>query len=318
VTRALVGGFAAVVSDLDGVVYRGREAVPHAVESIRGLDLPVLFATNNASRPAAEVATHLRELGLPCDPEDVATSAQAAAWMMARELGHGARVLAVGGDGLPEALREVGLVPVAPDADDDGSVSAVAQGYGRMVTAGDLAEAAYAVENGARWYATNTDATLPTERGLAPGNGSLVTAVATAVGRGPDAIAGKPEAPLYELCARRLGLEVGRVLAVGDRLDTDIAGAVTAGMDSLLVLTGVDGLASLLEAPQARRPTYVAADLRALHLPPGDTSEGGPSVTELGAAVAKAHAALDQGAPADEVDRAQREAWDVLEGGRPG
>lgn len=317
-TGPLVAGYAAVVSDLDGVVYRGREAVPHAVESIRDLEVPVLFATNNASRPAADVATHLRELGIRCDPEGVATSAQAAAWLLARELGRGARVLAVGGDGVPEALREVGLVPVAPGADDDGSLSAVAQGYGRTVTAADLAEAAYAVESGARWYATNTDATLPTERGLAPGNGSLVTAVATAVGRGPDVVAGKPEAPLYELCARRLGLDVGRVLAVGDRLDTDIAGAVTAGMDSLLVLTGVDGLESLLEAPEARRPTYVSLDLRALHRPPDATPDDGPSVTELGEAVARAHAALDRHAGAAEVDRARQEARDVLEGGRPG
>ena len=316
-TAPMVAGYAAVVCDLDGVVYRGGDAVPHAVESIAALDVPVLFATNNASRPAAGVAAHLRDLGIDCHPRDVATSAQAAAWLLSLELDQGARVLAVGGEGVPEALQEAGLVPVSPSADGDDEVSAVAQGYGRGVTAADLAAAAYAVESGARWYATNTDATLPTDRGLAPGNGSLVAAVATAVGRGPDVVAGKPESPLYELCAQRLGFDVDRVLAVGDRLDTDIAGAVAAGMDSLLVLTGVDDLESLLEAPEANRPTYVSVDLRALHLSPDDAAEGNPSAAELGEAVARAHAALDRGASTAEVDRARRKARDVLGGGSP-
>jgi HAD superfamily hydrolase (TIGR01450 family) len=317
VSGPLVADYTAVVCDLDGVVYRGQDPVPHAVESISALEVPVLFATNNASRPAAEVAERLRRMGLRCEPDQVATSAQAAAWLLSRELAPATRVLAVGGEGVPDALREVGLVPVSPGAEGGQGVSAVAQGYGRTVTADDLAAAAYAVESGARWYATNTDATLPTERGLAPGNGSLVAAVATAAGRGPDVVAGKPESPLYELCAQRLGITVDRVLAVGDRLDTDIAGAVAAGMSSLLVLTGVDDLESLLDAPGPQRPTYVAADLRALHRAPEDAPDGTPSVTELGEAVARAHAAMDRKAGAAEVDRARQGARDVLRGGRP-
>ncbi len=144
------------------------------------------------------------------------------------------------------------------------------QGYGPAVTASDLAEAAYAVQAGATWVATNTDGTLPTDRGVAPGNGSLVAAVERAVGTPPHLVAGKPAPPLYLLCAQRLDLPAGRLLAVGDRLDTDIEGAVAAGMDSLLVLTGVDDLRACLEAPAHRRPTWVAPDLRALLADPDE------------------------------------------------
>ncbi len=261
---ALVTRYAAVVCDLDGVVYRGPSAVPHAVEVLGALDVPVLYATNNASRSPADVATHLRDLGLACTPDAVATSSQAGAWLLADRLAAGSPVLAVGGAGVSAALAEAGLRPVLPADATHTPVEAVLQGYGPAVTATDLAEAAYAVEGGATWVATNTDGTLPTDRGVAPGNGSLVAAVERAVGHPPHLVAGKPAPPLYLLCAGRLDLPVDRVLAVGDRLDTDIEGAVAAGMDSLLVLTGVDDLRACLEAPPQRRPTWVAPDLRAL------------------------------------------------------
>jgi len=218
-------------------------AVEHAVQVIRSLSVPVLYATNNASRSPADVVAHLRELGLDCAPEAVATSSQAGAWLLTNRLEPGSPVLAVGGAGVATALEEAGLRPVLPaDAAGGAGVRAVLQGYGPAVTATDLAEAAYAVQGGAIWAATNTDGTLPTDRGVAPGNGSLVSAVERAVGRPPDLVAGKPAPPLYLMCAQRLGLAPARVLAVGDRLDTDIEGAVAAGMDSLLVLTGVDDL----------------------------------------------------------------------------
>ncbi len=307
--------YVAVVSDLDGVVYRGDEAVPHAVEALEALAVPVVYATNNASRTADAVAAHLRELGIGARPEDVATSAQAAAWLLAQDLAPGARVLAVGGDGVATAVAAVGLEPVRPRDAGGTTLSAVVQGYGPDVTASDLAEAAYAVEGGARWVATNTDSTLPTERGLAPGNGSLVAAVATAVGHDPHVIAGKPRPPLYELCATRLGLDARAVLAVGDRLETDIAGAVAAGLDSLLVLTGVDDLDAVLDAAADRRPTYVATDLRALHRPVEQAGDGSPSIADLGRAVAEVHAALDRGATEEEVDRLRQGARGVLAGG---
>jgi len=294
---ALVTRYAAVVCDLDGVVYRGASAVPHAVDVLGALDVPVLYATNNASRSPADVAAHLRDLGLACTPDAVATSAQAGAWLLAERLAGGSPVLAVGGAGVATALDEAGLRPVLPTSAAGNPVAAVLQGYGPAVTAADLAEAAYAVQGGATWVATNTDGTLPTDRGVAPGNGSLVAAVERAVGNPPHLVAGKPAPPLYLLCARRLDLPPAQVLAIGDRLDTDIEGAVSAGMDSLLVLTGVDDLRACLAAPPHRRPTWVAPDLRALLAGPGDV--GG--LVALTDAVGAVHAARDAGAADAEV-----------------
>lgn len=258
----LVDRYSALVCDLDGVVYRGPTAVPHAIEALRTSPVPVIYATNNASRPPADVAAHLRELGLDCEADDVVTSSQAAAWLLADEIAPGERVLVVGGVGVADAVTAAGFVAVRPDEIDGDRVAAVVQGYGPDVRATDLAAAAYAVQGGARWVATNLDLTLPTDRGTAPGNGSLVGAVRNAVGREPHVVAGKPEVPVYRLAAERLGVEVSRVLAVGDRLDTDIEGANRAGCDSLLVLTGVDDVQAVLAAGPALRPTRIAPDLR--------------------------------------------------------
>nr|WP_277352071.1 HAD-IIA family hydrolase [Knoellia sp. DB2414S] len=263
---ALVDAYAGVVCDLDGVVYRGPTAVDHAVAALSSVQARVVYATNNASRPPQEVAAHLTDLGLSVTGNDVVTSSQAGAGELAKHLPSGATVLGVGGPGVREALQHSGFrVLSADDTRDDPTarVGGVLQGYGTTVTASDLAEAAYAITAGAVWVATNTDRTLPTHRGTAPGNGSLVAAVRMAVTRDPI-VAGKPEAPLYRMCADRLGLPAREVLAVGDRLDTDIAGAVTTGMDSVLVLTGVDSVTSTAVAPVSMRPTFVVEDLRAL------------------------------------------------------
>ncbi|EAP99362.1 putative hydrolase [Janibacter sp. HTCC2649] len=257
----LVDRYDAIVCDLDGVVYRGDPAVPHAVEALSAVGVPIQFATNNASRPPSQVADHLRRLGLDIANDAVATSSQAAAWVLTRHLEPGAAVLAIGGEGVAEALRESGFVPVTSVDDEP---AAVVQGYGPNVSATDLAQAAYAVQRGALWMATNTDHTLPTADGYAPGNGALVLAVGAAVGRGPELVAGKPDEPLYLMCAERLGVPPNRVLAIGDRLETDIEGAHHAGMDSLLVLTGVHGVRDALDAAPESRPTWVARDLRAL------------------------------------------------------
>ncbi len=312
-TGSVLRGYAGVVCDLDGVVYRGHAPVPYAVDALERLSVPIQYATNNASRPPRRVAEHLAELGLRCQTEDVATSAQAGAWMLADRLPRGARVLAVGGPGVSAALEEAGLTPVLPTAGE--SVDAVLQGYGPDVSASHLGEVAYAVQDGAVWLATNTDGTLPTDRGVAPGNGSLVAAVERACGRGPDAVAGKPQPPLYLLCAQRLAVEPSRVLAIGDRLDTDIEGAVAAGMDSLLVLTGVDDLAAVLRADPARRPTYVSPDLRALHSDPGEGAGDGASLASLWAAIDQVHAARDgRDGGENRLDGLERVAEEVLAG----
>lgn len=266
----LLRGFDGIVCDLDGVVYRGRHAVPHAVESLlsaMSAGVRVVYATNNASRTPAEVADHLHALGLPGPPARVVTSAQAAARHLAQRFPVGARVLAVGGAGVALALEEAGLVAVSPEGSRSGpSVVAVVQGYGPDVAWTDLAEVAHAVQAGASWVATNTDRTVPTARGLAPGNGTLVAAVRAAVTVDP-LVVGKPFTPLYELCASVLGTESSRTLAVGDRLDTDIAGATVAGLPSLFVFGGAHGWSDVARAEPAARPHYVATDLRSLHAP---------------------------------------------------
>ncbi len=259
---ALADGYSGIVCDLDGVVYRGPEAVPHAPEILAALRVPVVFATNNASRRPEDVAAHLRELGVEARDDQVLTSSMAGAREVERLVGAGARVLAVGGPGVAAALRSAGLAVVEPRDRAERCV-AVLQGYGWDVTAGDLAEAAYAVEAGAAWVVTNDDLTLPTDRGVAPGNGTLVRAVAAATGATP-AVVGKPHPPLYLLGCEVLGSAPETTLGVGDRLETDVAGAVAAGMDSVLVLTGVHGLRDAALAPRDRRPTYVVRDLRAL------------------------------------------------------
>jgi glycerol 3-phosphatase-2 len=266
VPDTLLDRYTAIVCDLDGVVYRGPAAVDHAVELLSALPIPVMYATNNASRTPSEVAAHLRELGLGAAEPNIVTSSQAGASRLAESLPTGSAVLAVGGQGVTEALRQKGFDVVSPQQSRNAGGAAVAgvlQGYGADVTASDLAEAAYAVQAGALWVATNMDGTLPTHRGMSPGNGTLVAAVERATGRSPIVV-GKPHAPLYLLCAERLGCEARTILAVGDRLDTDIAGAVEAKMDSVLVLTGVDSVTSLATAPPEHRPTYLVEDLRAL------------------------------------------------------
>lgn len=244
--------------DLDGVLYIGLDPVPGAPEAVAAAasaGLRSAFVTNNASRPPATVAAHLRELGIPATEADVVTSAQAVATLVVEVVPPGAAVLVVGGEGLQVALEERGL---RPSTSADG-VAAVVQGFSPDVSWRLLAEGTYAVRAGVPWLASNLDATVPTPRGIAPGNGALVGVIAGAVGRRPDAVAGKPETPLHDEAVRRTGAR--DPLVVGDRLDTDIEGANRAAVPSLLVLTGVAGPADLVLAPDGLRPTYVSTGL---------------------------------------------------------
>ncbi|MGW7200933.1 HAD hydrolase-like protein [Streptomyces chryseus] len=260
--RALREAYDTALLDLDGVVYAGGVAVPHAVDALgvaREGGMHLAYVTNNALRTPDAVAEHLTELGVPAEASDVITSAQAVARLIADQVPAGARVLVVGGDGLRVALRERGLVPVESAEDDP---VAVVQGYGGPDLAwGRFAEASYAVARGLPWFASNTDLTIPSARGIAPGNGAAVEVVRIATGAEPQ-VAGKPLPPMHRETILRTGAE--RPLVVGDRLDTDIEGANVGGVDSLLVLTGVTDAAQLLAAAPKYRPTYVDADLRGL------------------------------------------------------
>src|SRR5918993_2756349 len=178
----------------------------------------------------------------------------------------GSTVLVVGGDGLVDEVAKAGFV-MTRSAED--APAAVVQGFAPEVGWTQLAEAAFALkvpeeEGGIPWIATNTDWTIPQARGIAPGNGTLVSAVHTAVGRLAE-VAGKPEVPIFEEAVARFDAQ--HPLFLGDRLDTDILGANRAGIPSALVLTGIDRPKHVLAAPDGSRPTYILADLRDLHEP---------------------------------------------------
>ena len=252
----------AALLDLDGVVYLGGNPIPGAADALAGAakrDMKLAYVTNNASRSPNAIAAQLTGMGVPATAADIVTSAQAAAHVLADRLPAGAPVLVVGGTGLRLAVRDRGLRPVTAAAERP---LAVVQGYAPDISYGLLAEAALALNAGAFYVASNDDATLPTPRGPQPGNGSLVQVLVTATGCEP-VVAGKPEPPLHAESVERVGAK--NPLVVGDRLDTDIEGAVRGGADSLLVLTGVSKPADVLLAPPQRRPSYLAADLSGLN-----------------------------------------------------
>lgn len=250
-----------LLMDLDGVVYIGMTAVPGAVDALndarhRGTD--VVYVTNNASRPASQVREHLEGLGVQVATGEVLTSAQATASFLLAEFGAGTAVMAIGGPGVRESLEASGLVVVD---EAEAKPAAVVMGFGPDVSWRDLAHATRTIRAGAAFIATNTDLTVPTPFGPAPGNGALVRAVADATGVEPRVI-GKPQPTMFEQAVRSRA--ASRPLVVGDRLDTDIQGAVAAGMPSLLVMSGVTDALALVNAAPRMRPTYLAADLRGL------------------------------------------------------
>lgn len=286
VPRTPLDGVDAVLADLDGVVYAGPGALPYAIDSLnRAAETVRLgYITNNASRTDASVAQHLSSLGLSVAPDDVITSPQAAMRLLADLVPPPATLLIVGGDGLVDEAVKAGYT-VTRSAED--APDAVVQGFAPEVAWTDLAEAAFALktpedEGGIPWIATNTDWTIPRERGVAPGNGTLVSAVHTAVGR-LATVAGKPEVPIFEEAKARFAAH--KPLFIGDRLDTDILGAVRAGIASALVLTGIDRPKHVLAAPEGSRPTYILSDLRELHEPYPETSEKDGVHTVNGASV---------------------------------
>ncbi|KAB1653292.1 HAD-IIA family hydrolase [Pseudoclavibacter chungangensis] len=261
---APLDGVDLLLADLDGVVYRGPGAVAHAVDTlnaIRASGVGVGYVTNNASRTDEQVAEHLRELGLTTQATDVVTSPQAALALLTERVPAGSLVLVVGGEGIVHELEAAGF-RVTRSADDE--PDAVVQGFAQDVGWVHLAEASFALVRDIPWIATNQDWTIPVARGIAPGNGTLVSAVHTAVQRLPI-VAGKPERAIFDAAVARFG--AAHPLMVGDRLDTDIKGARAAGIPSAVVLTGIDRAKALIAASPDERPDFILRDLRGLREP---------------------------------------------------
>ncbi|MGO3043111.1 HAD-IIA family hydrolase [Corynebacterium casei] len=245
----------ALLLDLDGTVWEGGRAIDGAVDFINSCGLPSVYVTNNASRAPEVVAEKLRGIGLKVETADVLTSAQAAVTLAGAHVPQGAKILVIGADSFRELVRAAGYTVVA-SADD--KPDAVLQGFDPSVDWAQLTEGALAIRQGAKYVASNLDSSLPTERGLAVGNGSLVAAIESATGVSPVS-AGKPEPEMFVQAAKLVGAK--RPLVVGDRLNTDIAGGNAAAMNTFHVLTGVSHEMELIEASKEYRPNFIGDSL---------------------------------------------------------
>jgi len=252
------GVYDTLLADLDGVVYEGKHAIepaPRVINTLQEAGVKVAYVTNNSSRTPEVVAEQLRGFGVLTNAEQVVGSAKVGVDLLSTLIPAGSKVLVVGGEGLRTAVIDAGFELVS--SSDDGPAGVI-QGFAPDVSWTDLAEASYSIQKGAKWVATNQDWTIPREKGLAPGNGTLVSAVHTAVGILPP-VAGKPEPEIFHVAVRTVGAE--KALFVGDRIDTDITGANRAGIDSALVLTGVSGRKEVLGVKPEGRPTFIINDL---------------------------------------------------------
>jgi len=253
----LADGYDAFLFDLDGVLYRGNEpvrAAPEAVARLRSMGRRIAFVTNNSSRTPDAVARQLGEVGIVARVDEVETSALATADLLAARGIRNAFV--VGEQGVIEALQARGVSVLEGEVD---GAEAVVVGWDRGATYAKLRTASLLVERGATLIATNADASFPASNGRWPGAGALLAAIETTTGARAEVV-GKPNAPLLRAALERAG--GGTPLLIGDRLDTDIAGAMALGWDSLLVLTGVTVRADLGGSSAA--PTYVGDDLSVL------------------------------------------------------
>lgn len=237
----------AAIIDMDGVLWAGELPLPGLIEffeTLRARHIRFVLATNNSSRTAEQYVEKLAGLGVAVSRDEVLTSGLATAlYLRGQADGHGARVFVIGEDGARSCLVEQGFT--LTDLYDV-SADYVVCGMDRALSWDKLATATLNIRAGARLVGTNPDTSLPTERGITHGNGAILAALQAATGV-PPLIIGKPEPILYQQALLALGADPEHTVAIGDRLDTDILGAVRAGLRSLLVLTGISTRAELVD-----------------------------------------------------------------------
>lgn len=236
--------------DLDGTMYRGTEKIEDAflfVEKLRENNIPYLFVTNNSTQRPEQFAKKLEDFGLPTMTEQVFTTSMATANFL-HERKPGADVYVIGGEGIRHALLEKGFNLV-----DHERADAVVIGLDQEITYEKLAVACLAVRNGALFLSTNGDIAIPTERGMLPGNGALTSVIAVSTQVEPIFI-GKPHSIIVDQAIEQLNVEKSETLMVGDNYDTDILAGINAGIDTLIVHTGVTTKEGLKE--KDKQPTY--------------------------------------------------------------
>ncbi len=262
-----------VLCDLDGVVYAGSQPIDAAISTLNTLmaqGVPVAFITNNASKSAKDVAERLGSMGLNANPEHVMTSAQAVVELLRVKYDrHAGPVLVTGSRQLNKQVQAAGFTVTATAADRP---QVVVQGFNPQLQWDDLAQASFAIQNGAGWLASNLDLTIPLAGGIAPGNGSMVQAVGQATGTRPEVAAGKPAPVMFQTMADFFAMQ--HPLVVGDRLDTDILGASNAGYHAALVETGIHSRSDVSEFHELVTPEWVLPNLGVLLDEPLDAYRG--------------------------------------------
>ena len=261
----MLGRYKGFLLDIDGVLLHGGRALPGAKDALAELRKlgPVLFLTNNSTKSRAGTARRLGEAGISVEPTEVLPSSYVAAKFLGQRFGL-VRFWYIGEEGILEEMAAAGHTLVSPK-----EAEWIVVGMDRSLSYEKLAQALRALLRGARLLATNEDPTFPTPDGLVPGAGAVVGAL-RGMGFPPEFVVGKPSPIAFQVALEVLGLAPSQILMIGDRLDTDIAGAQALGMDTALVLSGVTKLEDLKDA--RIRPTYVAWDLAALV--GGATAEG--------------------------------------------
>ncbi len=250
----------ALIIDMDGVLWHGNQALDGLnafFDTLRNLDLPFILATNNARSTQAEYIQKLESMGVTVDPREVLTSSMATAHHLA--LHHDAEktnIFVIGERGLIQPLQEQGFNVLDMDSKDKADL--VVCGLDKTLDWHKLAVATTHIFNGAALIGTNADVTLPTETGFAPGNGAILAALSAATSVKAQCF-GKPEPFMYQQAMDILQVEKRHTIAIGDRLDTDILGAVRAGIRSLMVLSGVSTLAEIEKLDY--RPDWVMQDI---------------------------------------------------------
>lgn len=255
---------------MDGVLWHGEQAIAGLsdfFQLLREQDMPFILATNNASHTAEQYVKKLARMGVSIKQEEILTSGMATALYLAQHKDPAnTHIFVLGEQGASQPLLEQGFTLTgiyqlnSPETPNQGA-DIVVCGKDETITWDKLSTATLNLQAGAEFIATNADTTLPTERGLVQGNGAILAALHAATGRTPTVI-GKPEPIMYQQALALLGSTPENTIAIGDRLDTDILGAVRTGMRSLMVLTGTSKREDLQNIDFA--PTWIMQDLQAV------------------------------------------------------